>query len=61
MATHKFTVGQTVKLGPNRFASNRHPIFKVMELLSQIDGPNQYRIKSTWDGREYVVCEIELS
>ena len=61
MAEHKFAVGQKVKLAPHRFASNRHPMFKILELLPPNDGANQYRIKSTWDGRECVVWEIELS
>jgi len=61
MSDHKFAVGQTVKLGPTRFASNRHPIFEVLQLLPEDNGSNQYRIKSKWDGRECVVWETELT
>jgi len=61
MADHKFKAGQKVKLSPERFASNRHPMFEVMQILPTENSGIQYRIKSIWDGRECVVWETELS
>ncbi len=58
---HKFRVGQTVTLVPNRYGTSRLGGFKVTTLLPQERGINQYRLKSTTDGHERVVSESELS
>lgn len=58
---HKFRVGQTVMLAPNRYGGNRLSGFKVVSLLPQEHGVNQYRLKSTADGHERVATENELN
>jgi hypothetical protein len=58
---HRFRVGQMVTLVPNRYGANRLGNFKVMFLLPQEHGVNQYRLKSTTDGHERVADENELS
>jgi hypothetical protein len=58
---HKFRVGETVTLVPNRYGANRLDNFKVMFLLPQEHGVNQYRLKSNTNGHERVADENELS
>ena len=58
---HKFRVGQTVTLVPNRYGANRLGSFKVTFLLPQEHGINQYRLKAASDGHERVATESELS
>lgn len=58
---HKFRVGETVTLVPNRYGTNRLGSFKVTFLLPQEQGINQYRLRSTTDGHERVATESELS
>jgi len=61
MAVHKFSVGQTVRLSPQRYGESSvagsHTI--VRRLPEQGDTP-QYRIKAEVDGRERVVLEHQL-
>ena len=61
MGEHKFKAGQKVKLSPQRFASNRHPMFEVMAQLPELKGINRYKIRSLWNQTEVEVWETELS
>ncbi len=58
---HKFRVGQTVTLLPNRYGANRLGRFTVTSLLPQEHGINQYRLRSAADGHERVATEEELT
>lgn len=64
MATHKFTVGQTIRFAPLR--SDRHQLapaqsrFKIVQLLPEAGNVFQYRVKSQVDGHERVVREDQL-
>ena len=57
----KYKVGQLVRLLNNWFASNRHPMFKVLRLARKHDGVNQYWLKSVTNGHERVVAEGEIT
>jgi hypothetical protein len=62
MATHKFTVGQTVHFAPDRGQSGVPTgRFKVVRLLPETANVYQYRIKSETDGHERVVREDQLA
>ena len=61
MATHKFSIGQTVRFAPDRdqtsAATGR---FKIVRLLPEAANIHQYHIKSEIDGHERVVREDQL-
>ena len=63
MSAHKFTVGQTVRLVPDRYKlqSATHASFKIVRLMPEAAGVFQYRVKSRLDGHERVAREDQLS
>jgi hypothetical protein len=63
MSAHKFTVGQTVRLAPDRYKlqSATHGAFEVVRPMPEAAGVFQYRVKSRLDGHERVAREDELS
>jgi hypothetical protein len=60
MTTHKFKAGQSVTVLAARTKTSPSGLFKVVRLLPQERGINNYRIKSTTDGHERVVMEGEI-
>jgi hypothetical protein len=62
MSSHRYAIGQTVYLTPNRFdrSSARKGRFRVTGLLPESQGDYQYRIKSASDAHERVAPESEL-
>jgi hypothetical protein len=65
MDLHRYQVGQTVRfIKASRSASignTPHGSFRVVRLLPEYLGNNQYRVKSTSDGHERVVGEGEIA
>lgn len=64
METHRYRVGQTVRFAgssASRLIGERPSgNFRVVRLLPEYEGANQYRIESTSDGHQRVVVENEL-
>jgi hypothetical protein len=62
MAFHRYAVGQTVYLTPDRFdrSAARKGRFVVTRLLPESQGDYQYRVKSVSDAHERVAHEREL-
>lgn len=60
MATHKFKVGQTVRLIPGHMRMPGGGDYKIIMLLPPTDGQNQYRVKSRSEAFERVVKETDL-
>jgi hypothetical protein len=60
MATHKFNIGQMVRVIPNSYISDAQGKFDVVSVLPEEHGMHQYRIKSATDERVHVVMETEL-
>ena len=58
--SHKFKAGQQVTFTPSQYRLNGQATFKVVLVLPAEHGINQYRLKSTLDGRERVAMEHEL-
>jgi hypothetical protein len=62
MSAHKFAVGQTVRVAPDRFQGGGRPgNFKIVRLLPETASVFQYRVKSQLDGHERVVREDQLT
>lgn len=62
MSSHKFSVGQTVRVSPDRDQQAlRVERFKVTRLLPEADNHLQYRVKCEKDGHERVVREDQLA
>ena len=61
MSTHKFKAGQTVRVVPSQHMPRAQGSFRVVRVLPSERGMNQYRIKSTTDGHERVVTEVEVA
>jgi hypothetical protein len=61
MTIHKFEAGQSVTVITGRSKTSPNGLFKIVRLLPQERGINQYRIKSTTDGHERVVMEGEIT
>ncbi len=62
MARHKYKIGQRVSFSPGRTslaASGRD--YKVVRLLPEQNGLNQYRIKSIAETFERMALESELA
>jgi hypothetical protein len=60
--SHKYKVGQSVRYNSSvarRFGSNAS--FKIVKLLPQQDGHQQYRIKSASESHERIAKENELN
>lgn len=64
METHRYRVGQTVRFAgssESRLIGERPKgNFRVVRLLPEYEGANQYRVESTSDGHQRVVMENEL-
>lgn len=65
METHKFRVGQTVRytrttLGGG-IGETPTGYFRVVRLLPETNGRNQYRVESTQDGHQRVAVETEIN
>jgi len=61
MAHHKFKVGQTVNLVPNRLERHVPSGAYTIQRLLPIEGPELfYRVKHTGDGHERAVREAQL-
>ena len=60
MKLHKFKAGQTVTITPNRARATPRGPFKIVRLMPDEQGKNQYRIRSAMDGHERVVLESDL-
>jgi hypothetical protein len=59
---HKYKIGQSVRYNANtarRFGSSAS--FKIIRLLPQEDGHQQYRIKSASEAHERIARENELN
>jgi hypothetical protein len=65
MDPHVFRVGQTVrflKTGPNSVFGGTPPgNFRVVSLLPEAQGHNQYRLESTSDRHQRVAVESEIA
>jgi len=65
MAPHKYRVGQTVRFNKNTsgIALGVAPtgIFRVVSLMPDTQGRNQYRVESTSDGHQRVAVETEIA
>ena len=61
MATHKFSIGQTLNFSPNLGESSKSKgRYKVVRQLPETGNMLQYRIKSETDGQERVVREDQV-
>ena len=62
MATHRFTVGQTVSFSPDTGQEHaKGGLFKIVRLLPEAGNMLQYRVKSETDGHERVAREDQLA
>ena len=62
MAHHKFKVGQTVHLIPNRLERHVPGGAYTVQRLLPVEGRDvQYRVKNVQDGHERVVNEAQLT
>ncbi len=65
MDSHRYRIGQTVRfVKASRSAGlggTPDGSFRVVSLLPEYQGNNQYRVKSTNDGHERVVVEGEIA
>jgi hypothetical protein len=59
-ATHKFTVGQIVRVLSSPHTRDARGHFKVVRILPTEHGVRQYRVKSETDGHERVVTEGQV-
>ena len=61
MATHKFTVGQTLHFSPGPGEDNKSKgRYKVVRQLPETGNMLQYRIKNEIDGQERIVREDQI-
>ena len=61
MASHKFKIGQTVHLIPNRLERHVPAGSYTIQRLLPVEGRDlYYRVKHTQDGHERVVNEAQL-
>ena len=65
MDPHRYRVGQTVRFNKNTrgIAIGVAPTgnFRVVGLLPETQGRNQYRVESTLDGHQRVAVETEIA
>ena len=62
MSTHKFKIGQSVDLVPNRLDGNvPGGVYTIQRLLPVEGRIVQYRVKNARDGHERVVQESQLT
>lgn len=61
MAQHKYSVGQSVRFTPDRYAdASVRGAYTIVRTLPETGGVLQYRVKAKVDGRERVVREDQL-
>ena len=62
MKSHRYRVGQTVAFSKTVPTSGAQPSgnFRVVALLPDYHGNNQYRVESVGDGHQRVATEIEI-
>ena len=61
MATHKFSLGQTLNFSPGLGEDSRSKgRYKVVRQLPETGNIFQYRIKSEMDGQERIVREDQI-
>lgn len=64
MNQHRFRIGQTVRFNKvpqsSRLGGTPDGSFRVVRLLPDYLGHNQYRVESTSDGHQRVVTEAEI-
>jgi hypothetical protein len=61
MAQHKYSVGQSVRFNPDRYADvSARGAYTIMKTLPEAAGVPQYHVKAKVDGRERVVREDQL-
>jgi len=62
MTQHKYSVGQSVKFTPDRYAgAGAGGAYTVVKKLPETGGVYQYHVKAKVDGRERVVREDQLA
>jgi len=65
MEVHRYRVGQTVRFVKTTqsrgIAGTPSGNFKVVGLLPDLHGNNQYRVQSSSDGHQRVVVETEIA
>lgn len=59
--THKYQVGQIVRIARNRFADQASGVYEVVRLLPEANGEFGYRIKAASENTERAVREHEIS
>lgn len=61
MAQHKYTVGQSVRFNPDRYADvSARGAYTIVKTLPETGGVLQYHVRAKVDGRERVVREDQL-
>jgi hypothetical protein len=61
MMQHKYSIGQTVRLIPDRYTdTSARRAYTIVRALPESERILQYRIKAAIDGRERVVREDQL-
>ena len=59
--THKYRIGQMVRMAPSRFADRGGGVYEVVRLLPEANGEFGYRIKAASEATERAVREHEIS
>ena len=59
--THKFKVGQFVRIETSKYLGAPAGRYEVIRLMPPTDNRNQYRIRSVENGTERMVQEEEIS
>jgi len=61
MVQHKYSVGQSVRFTPDRYADvSARGAYTIVRTLPETSGILQYQVKAKVDGRERVVREDQL-
>jgi hypothetical protein len=61
MPTHKFKVGQTVRLSTAVMDRSFAGLYKVVALMPEERGDRQYRVQATGSPQQRVVWESQLT
>jgi hypothetical protein len=61
MPSHKFRVGQTVRLSPPAFDRGAAGLYRVVAHMPEERGDRQYRIQAATGGPQRVAWESQLS